>query len=163
MPLTRKCKRCNGLFTTKLFFIQKGQGMFCSRACSYASMRTGTSVVCAVCKKGIYKTETQLKRSSSKKYFCNKSCQTKWRNKEFSGEKHKNWAGGFSTYRDVLTRNGAVPMCSACGMQDARVLAAHHIDKNHKNNDIKNLQWLCHNCHYHAHHVATPANLKKRN
>jgi predicted HNH restriction endonuclease len=28
----------------------------------------------------------------------------------------------------------------------------HHIDKDRTNNTLKNLAWLCHNCHYLVHH-----------
>jgi predicted HNH restriction endonuclease len=32
-----------------------------------------------------------------------------------------------------------------------RVLAVRHIDQNHKNNNVENLAWLCHNCHHLVH------------
>lgn len=152
MPLLRKCKNCKEIFYTKLFFIEKGQGKFCSRACSYESMKNGSWISCFTCKKNVYKTAVQIARSKSKKYFCSKSCQTQWRNKEFSGEKHKNWTGGFSRYRDLLIRAGIPVKCAKCKIQDSRILAVHHIDSNHKNNDVKNLQWLCMNCHHLVHH-----------
>ena len=87
----------------------------------------------------------------NKKYFCSKSCQTKWRNTEFVGEKHGNWKGGEFTYRDILKRNKTPEICKICFSSDSRVLAVHHIDKNHKNNNIENLVWLCHNCHHLVH------------
>ena len=38
--------------------------------------------------------------------------------------------------------------CSKCGWSDEiGVLELHHIDRNHKNNHISNLQILCPNCH----------------
>lgn len=42
-------------------------------------------------------------------------------------------------------------MCTRCGISDERILLKHHIDRNRKNNDIKNLQTLCYNCHKLAH------------
>jgi len=94
----------------------------------------------------------ELKSSKSKKYFCSKSCQTKWRNEYFSGEKHPNWKGGFfREYREILTKGGAKPVCKLCGLKDKRLLVAHHKDKNHKNHDVENLVWLCLNCHYLVH------------
>lgn len=150
--MLRKCKRCGKEFRSKPFHIRNGAGIFCSRACSHESMRNGQRVVCATCGKDTYKTASQIARSKSGKYFCDKSCQTKWRNTVFSGEKHKNWSGGGSAYRDVLLRADAPRICAHCGIADIRVLAAHHTDHNHQNNNPANLQWLCHNCHHLVHH-----------
>lgn len=41
------------------------------------------------------------------------------------------------------------PVCDSCGT-DKRI-EIHHIDKNYKNNDIKNLQPLCKKCHMKLH------------
>lgn len=157
MPLIKKCKKCGKEFRVKPSLVRNGNGIFCSRKCSHESMRSGEKVPCFTCGKVVYKTKEQIKRSKSKKYFCGKSCQTKWRNKEFSGERHKNWLGGFSTYREVLLKRGGVLTCALCGITDIRVLAVHHVDKNHSNNDPKNLAWLCHNCHHRVHHGRTSA------
>lgn len=149
----RICKKCETIFYAKTAHVKMGFALFCSRACSYASMRSRKSVVCATCGKAIDRTASAVKRSKSQAYFCGKSCQTVWRNKQFSGNKHKNWKGGGSTYRDILLRQKIPLMCGGCGISDSRVLAAHHTDKNHHNNDPKNLQWLCHNCHHRIHHI----------
>jgi len=50
-----------------------------------------------------------------------------------------------------MTRNDIVQVCFRCRTKDKRILAVHHIDETHLNNDIKNLAWLCHNCHYLVH------------
>lgn len=42
-------------------------------------------------------------------------------------------------------------ICNRCGIDDDMVLCVHHIDHNRKNNDIKNLEVICANCH-HKHH-----------
>lgn len=107
---------------------------------------------CFICGKETYKKVTQIKRSKSGKFFCGKSCQTKWRNEEFSGEKHANWKIGLHTYRDRMLRSKKEKICQLCLTKDSRVLAVHHIDKNRKNNKISNLAWLCHNCHFLVHH-----------
>ncbi len=152
MPILRKCKICEKNFFTKPYHIKMGNAKYCSKNCSNESMKKGKLVKCFVCKKEVYKGALKLKSSKSGKFFCNKSCQTIWRNKYFSGEKHKLWKGGFSTYRDILLRNGRLPICTLCRIKDIKVLAVHHIDENHKNNELKNLAWLCHNCHYLVHY-----------
>lgn len=151
MPIV-KCKICFKEFYGKPFFLKRGQAKYCSPDCMHIASKTGEIVKCFICEKETYKTIKELRVSKSKKYFCSKSCQTKWRNTEFVGEKHGNWKGGESTYRDILKKNKISEICQMCSNDDSRVLAVHHIDKNHKNNKIENLVWLCHNCHHLVHH-----------
>ncbi len=54
-------------------------------------------------------------------------------------------------YRDVLQKVRPANRCVFCGIRDKRVLAVHHVDGNHRNNKVKNLTWLCHNCHHLVH------------
>lgn len=146
------CKKCAKEFYAKPYWIRNGAGKYCSSRCKNLGSRTGEELACFVCGKASYKTQKQLKRSKSGKFFCSKSCQTKWRNTEFVGSKHGNWRNGEYVYKSILLRNNVSPQCKLCGLNDKRVLAVHHIDKNHKNNGIDNLAWLCHNCHHLVHH-----------
>lgn len=145
------CKICGESFETKPYFIKKGQGVYCSNTCHYQDKK-GKKVNCFVCGKEIYREISKILKSKSGKFFCNKSCQTKWRNKEFSGEKSLMWKGGESTYRKVMMKSLVVKRCLLCGERDKRVLVVHHIDQNRKNYKVENLVWLCHNCHYLVHH-----------
>lgn len=78
-----------------------------------------------------------------------------WKNSILrSGENHPLWAGGTSVYRGLLLKKGGKITCSRCGNNDARVLDAHHKDFNRRNNSVENLEWLCKNCHFLAHHEA---------
>lgn len=151
MPLLN-CIKCQKSFYAKPFNIKKGFGKYCSRTCHHLSMKKGKEETCSVCSKKIYKTEQSLKRSKSRKFFCNKSCQAIWRNKEYSGENHKLWKGGITLYRTILEKTGKPVACELCKESDKRVLAVHHIDENHFNNEVKNLAWLCFNCHHLVHH-----------
>ena len=108
-------------------------------------------MICEICKKEVWKAPKALKNSKSGKFFCGKSCQTKWRNEFFSGEKHYFWKGGEFIYRNNLIKTGIEQVCKRCGNSDRRVLDAHHLDKNRRNNKIENLIWLCKNCHYLVH------------
>lgn len=151
MP-TVKCRCCSKEFYSKPSWIRKGFGKFCSALCHHESQKNGEIVNCFICKKKTYKTLKALKSSKSRKYFCGKSCQAKWRNTEFIGEKHANWTTGEYAYRSILRRHKIVQVCTLCRTKDVRVLAVHHIDENHYNNDVQNLTWLCHNCHFLVHH-----------
>ena len=152
MPLVRKCNICDKEFTTKPYFLKHGGGKYCSAKCQYVGIKTGSMKACAICGKESYKKITQINRSKSGKFFCNKSCQTKWRNQEFVGERHANWKTGLHTYRDIMIRSRTPKLCELCKTTDERILAVHHIDKNRQNNKLSNLAWLCHNCHFLVHH-----------
>ncbi len=146
-----KCKICSNQFYVKPSHISMGWGVFCSRECKHFGTRMRRAVNCFICDRLIYKTRSQLSRSISGKYFCSKSCQAKWRNVEYSGSKHLGWKGGQSTYRKIMIKNNRDSKCLLCNTNDTRILAVHHLDKNHSNLNPNNLIWLCHNCHFLVH------------
>ncbi len=154
MAVLRNCSICKKEFKTKPYHIRRGHGKFCSRLCHYRSMKTGKIVNCGTCGKELYRIPRRLQISKSKKYFCNKSCQTLWRNQIYFGPRHKSWKGGLSSsaYTTVLNRTGRAKVCEVCGTKDERIIAVHHKDRNRSNNIPDNLAWLCHNCHFLVHH-----------
>ena len=152
MPIVN-CEQCSKKFHAKPSWLKKGFGKYCSRKCQYESRKDGKKVSCFICKKEIYRPLKQLVHSRSKKYFCTKSCQTIWRNSILhTGKNHPNWKDGSSIYRGLMIKNKITAICKHCGVDDRRVLLIHHIDENRKNNKLKNLTWLCHNCHFLIHH-----------
>lgn len=149
------CLICKKEFYVKPTHQRKGWGKYCSIGCRTRSQLKGAQVNCFICKKHIYRSQKDLRNSKSGKYFCSKSCQTDWRNRIlYSGKNHSNWRYGESAYRRILKATGKIQICNLCGTDDIRVLAVHHKDKNRKNNDVMNLVWLCHNCHYLVHHYS---------
>jgi len=151
MPVV-KCKICPNDFYVKPSHLKMGYGKYCSSKCQYQGRKTGKIVGCFICEKETYKSQKALNGSLSKKYFCSKSCQTKWRNTEFIGSKHANFIHGHASYRSILGRHKIPKICALCNIRDSRILAVHHLDENHKNNELENLSWLCHNCHFLVHH-----------
>ncbi len=147
-----KCLSCSKIFHAKPNRIARGWGKYCSQACKHIGFKTGDTFECGTCGTKIYRSLKNQSRSKSKTYFCSKSCQTLWRNKLYVGESHSNWLHGMASYRQRLERSGRKMVCSRCGTNDRRILVVHHRDKNRKNNTIKNLLWMCHNCHYLIHH-----------
>ena len=145
------CKRCDKHFAVKPFFIKIGAGKYCSSKCQHDAARTGTWFKCDGCGKDVYRTPKYINASKSKKYFCGKSCQTIWRNKEYSGIRHAAWRHGRGSYRNILARAGREVRCEFCGITDKRVIVVHHKDKERTNNKLGNLSWLCRNCHYIVH------------
>lgn len=148
------CVICRQEFYAKPSWLKKGFGKYCSRKCQHEGRKNGQMINCFICEKRVYKAVKALKHSKSKKYFCGKSCQTIWRNTiVFIGKNHPNWKHGEYIYRNRLINNNAIlKICKICKIDDFRILAVHHLDKNKKNNKLENLIWLCHNCHFLAHH-----------
>ena len=151
MPIV-ECRICNTPFKTKDYWLRKGYGKYCSVACQRTAQKNGKFVDCFVCKQTIYKTLKEINHSKSGNHFCSKKCQTSWRNKFFSGSKHKNYKNGKYTHRTILLNSTQEKVCRLCKTRDERVLAVHHIDENHLNNEEVNLAYLCHNCHFLVHH-----------
>ncbi|MBP9686371.1 MAG: HNH endonuclease [Candidatus Doudnabacteria bacterium] len=150
-----ECKVCKKSFHIKPFHYDKGWGKYCSKECQNKSQMTGKHVLCAVCSREIWKMQKEIRHSKSQNFFCNKSCQTKWRNTIYVGERHPSWINGINTYRKIMERHNISPICTHCKISNARVLIVHHIDHNRSNNNISNLMWLCRNCHYLIHEGKT--------
>ncbi len=150
-----RCRTCGKRFYVKPNHLKRGWGKYCSRKCLAKGQLRGRFVLCHQCGKKIWRAPLQLKHSKSGKFFCSKSCQTLWRNKIFSGPNHPLWTGGYDKYRKILLRAKVPIVCSRCGYNDERVLVAHHKDRNRKNPNLKNLEWLCRNCHYLIHECKT--------
>lgn len=146
------CKSCRKPFLAKPVWIKNGYGKYCSRDCASLAKRKGKEVMCDTCKHPVYKQLKAIMGSKSGKFFCSKSCQTKWRNSEFSDQKHPNYKHGKHSYRRKLTHSGQPVVCRLCQISDIRILAVHHIDEDRTNHSIENLAWLCHNCHLLVHH-----------
>lgn len=154
MP-SANCKVCKKEFYVRPNHIERGWGKYCSQQCNGKDRRRyGTTVECYICKKEVYKMPAAIAHSKSKKYFCTKKCQTIWRNSMvYIGPMHPNWKdGGERHYRDILKKTKQKEICRLCRTEDKRILAVHHLDHNHRNNNVENLAWLCHNCHYLIHH-----------
>ena len=147
-----KCLICKKQFYTKLSLTKKGWSKYCSKECQYEGQKKGKIVKCFTCKKEVYKSPKELKHSKSNNFFCGKSCQSVWRNSVLCVDsRHPNWKGGKKSYRNILLRNNKRPKCNMCEKEDLRILAAHHIDGDRRNNKTKNLAWLCYNCHFLVH------------
>lgn len=145
------CKVCGKKFKAKVWHLQRGWSKCCSKKCRDESLKKGKFVNCDTCGKRIWRMPRHFRYSKSGKFFCNKSCQTLWRNKVYSGPNHAFWIDGSSMYRKKLLESGRSAICKLCGERDRRVLQVHHKDDDDRNDEIDNLIWLCINCHHLVH------------
>ncbi|MCX6712527.1 MAG: HNH endonuclease [Candidatus Vogelbacteria bacterium] len=153
MP-TIVCKYCGKEFKRKPSQIKLAREHFCSTFCQHQAKRAGEIKKCFVCEKEVYKSLKDLKNSKSKNYFCSKRCSLSWSNSLHFGSKSVNWKGGKSSYKKILERTNLPKICSLCGKDNIKILSVHHLDQTRSNNDIKNLVWLCQNCHFLVHHYS---------
>jgi len=153
MPIV-KCRICQKEFYIKPSHQKLGWGKYCSTECRSKSQFNGKEVVCYICSKKIYRSNEDLNRSRSGKYFCTKKCQTLWRNSIYIEDRNLNWTNGSKSYREIMSRRDLLSMCLICGNKEKRILVIHHLDKNRTNNLVSNLKCLCHNCHFLVHHYS---------
>lgn len=150
MPIVA-CRLCKKEFYAKPNWLKIGHGKYCSRVCTGLARRNGKKVKCAICSKVVYKTLKSIKGSQGGKLFCGKKCSLMWHNSYFVREKHGNWKTGEFSYKRHVLRNGVKAYCRLCGKSDHRILLIHHLDKKRTHNTLRNLTWLCHNCHFLVH------------
>ena len=152
------CKICKINFKRKKSQILLAKRHYCSVKCQNMDKRKGRIIACFVCKREVYIKNKDLKNSKSKKYFCNIKCSNLWLGSQNKVENHPNWVNGRAIYRDILNRKKGSKVCVMCKENNEIILVAHHIDHNRQNNNIKNLAWLCRNCHFLVHHYVEEDN-----
>lgn len=68
------------------------------------------------------------------------------------GEKHPRWKGGTSdSYCYRICKDSLERKCNICLSRNDLVI--HHIDRNHKHNELNNLMIVCKQCHYNIHKI----------
>lgn len=134
MPHELICPVCGKSFTC--ISSRANKAKYCSRKCYYKAMHLMGSVVmyCKTCGK-------EFRTSPShKRIFCCKECKAQ--------HYHNKPCKTFKAIRDRFKKRGLINACSECGYSlHPEILGIHHIDGNHDNNTLSNLQVLCPNCH----------------
>lgn len=144
----KKCLVCGKTLRIKPSHAKKGWGKYCSKKCQAVMQVKGKWLECDYCRKKIWRTPVDLRRSNSKKFFCSRNCHCSWENKNRRiGKNSPNWIYGQTVYRNILKRYNKQVNCNICKNNDERVLVVHHVDSNRNNNKPQNLIWLCRNCH----------------
>lgn len=155
---TKECSYCGKTFST-IRTNSKYGFIFCSRECKdnaqsisggekFSCMRPlhyGQIDFCLYC-------GSEIKRSKSKKKYCNSQCSAQHR----SDEDFKKWLLNPKSIISGSSRKRLVNIlgnfCLECGVGNVwngkpLILQLHHIDGNNKNNKMENITLLCPNCH----------------
>ena len=158
------CLQCHVEFQVRTAEIQRGNGKFCSRKCAMIHRNTQTklsivrtpNLTCAFCHKAFYRPISK-QNSKSGLYFCCRRCKDLAQRIEGIAAIHPSHYGNGvnQDYRTKALR--LLPsVCAMCGYDDyPQILEVHHIDLDHSNHTLSNLQILCPNCHAVV-HLATP-------
>lgn len=156
MKITKECIECGHDFLTENKYINRGEGKFCSVRCGAlynAKTKQIPNTICAFCKSLFYrpKSKNTIKRSKSGLFFCSvkhKNLAQRIVNNIIKVEHYKS---GIGTYRQ-RTLESKESRCNRCGFDSTPdALIIHHKDRNRGNNELANLEVLCHNCHYLEH------------
>jgi hypothetical protein len=145
------CDFCKIKFNKKPSQIKLCLHNYCSSLCQHNARKSGKKTVCCSCNKVIYRQLKYLLKSKSGKYFCSSTCCNVWNGKNHRTNNNYNWTTGESSYREVMARSSSNKQCAMCKKNDIRILSVHHVDHNRKNNILKNLVWVCRNCHHLLH------------
>jgi hypothetical protein len=141
------------------------------------------NIKCNICNKGIYRRPIELERSKGKAYcgqvcygiscrrekscvICNKlilsslhriTCSRKCSNTHRSGIKYKlgRPKDKVEDVRSIKIRllQDRGQKCERCNYDKLEILQVHHKDRNNINNDFKNLEIICPNCHFEDHYL----------
>ena len=137
-----KCTVCSKPLYRRPSEIEKSKGhISCSFSCYGKTCRREKP--CVVCGSGIL--------ASFHRKTCSRSCANTHR----SGIKYK-----IGSPNDKVKSQQALKLrlidvrgrnCERCGYNKYEVLQVHHKNRDRNNNDLKNLELICPNCHYEEH------------
>lgn len=152
--IEKDCLNCGEKFMAVKTEVKRGNGKFCSRSCSSQHRadhleKHPPNVSCANCGKEFYRTVSQVKKSKSGLFFCGRTCKD--RSQRIGGIKEimpDHYGQGASHYRNICKAHHDM-ICVVCG--EDKIVAVHHYDKNHDNDDPKNLVPLCPTHHKYVH------------
>ena len=115
------------------------------------------SKTCPICQNSF---ETQ-DGHPKEKTVCSRACSNTYFR---SGSNNPNFIDGtkYSHYRKIAFQYYP-KICNRCSYSNINILVVHHIDRNHFNNKIDNLEILCPNCHAEDHFNAKDGLYNRRN
>lgn len=100
--------------------------------------------ICALCQTSFIRSKSSESKSGLR--FCSRSCKDEGQKVKYN--LREIWPSHYGT-AEIGYREKAISFygraCNRCGFD--KVVAVHHKDHNHRNDEIENLEVLCYNCH----------------
>ena len=155
--IKKTCLFCNKEFEASLKEHKRGNANYCSISCSSKRSRVSNenNVTCSLCEKEFYIVPSKLTNSKSGLYFCCREHKDQaQRIGGIEAIQPDHYGEGISSYRAIAFR--VYPhKCNKCGYDKyPQILEVHHIDINHNNASIENLEILCGTCHDEIHFLS---------
>lgn len=142
------CIICGNKFEKK----RRTTGKYCSVECVHKSLQNRINVKCDECGKIYGVKASKYKNHKSKFFFCSRKCKDLAQSiSDGSGKLTPNcYKTGKTSYKKRAMFK-LENKCVDCGYIDNYLLVVHHKDGNRDNNNINNLEIVCHNCHAKRH------------
>ena len=167
--ISRPCDYCQEPYLAESRYLRRGQGIYCSSACSAKDVGLKRRIVhepnvqCAWCEVYFYLKPSSFRNSKSGLYFC---CRRhKDQAQRIGGIREiqpDHYGSALRKYRILAFRIYA-HKCAHCGYdQHPEILEVNHKDCNRKNNSLENLEILCPNCHAEFHFLTRTGYWRKR-
>jgi hypothetical protein len=103
------------------------------------------NVTCENCNTSFIVEEREKLHPQKESYYCNRSCANSVGGRAKSD---KDYSLGNLNYRTICEKHHEMK-CLVCG--EEKIVAVHHVDEDHSNNDPKNLVPLCPTHHQYVH------------
>lgn len=151
--IEKECIQCEARFTARSADHKRGRAKFCSLRCSSRHQAANKAprqpnVQCANCGIEFYRNDSKKKRSKSGLFFCGRSCKNISQRIGGISEVLPSHYGTSEGYRVICFRHHKKE-CVVCG--EDKIVAVHHYDENHDNNEPGNLVPLCPTHHQYVH------------
>jgi 5-methylcytosine-specific restriction endonuclease McrA len=167
--ITRNCDFCQEPYEAQVRYLNRGQGIYCSRLCSSkgspAKRRKNhePNLICTYCSKPFYRSASKQSSSRSGLFFCCREHKDLAQKLDGVKEIHPSHYGvEYARYRAKAF--AFYPHeCKNCGYNKyPEILEVNHIDCDRSNNDISNLEILCPTCHSEYHFITQTGCWEKR-
>lgn len=152
------CEQCGKEFLKPERFIKHSKHNYCSSECSHNATNKQIEVICDFCGKSYMIKPSKLLQSKSGLHFCSRNCKNNAQ-KIVNGFKEIQPSHyGCTKYKDYTPQNIYQRICfenhphKCCVCGEEKIVAVHHYDGNHNNNEPSNLVPLCptHHCYIHS-------------
>lgn len=144
------CETCGKPFLKPERFVKKYLHNFCCKNCANNFRKIRIKVKCSMCNKEFEITPKRFKNSKSGLFFCCKKCKDEAQKIKYGLKQIQPKHYGISDRYQKICFKHHPHKCCICGEEN--IVACHHYDGNHNNNDICNLVPLCptHHSYWHS-------------